>query len=93
MSEWISVDDRLPDELCPVNITWINRNPVLYYAHIKDVPFSATGIYFQGRWYWFSSTCEDCLAEYGRCDADLMDNSIEVTHWMPLPEPQKEECS
>lgn len=36
---WIPVAERLPEELTPVNITWINRSPEQYYADIKDVPF------------------------------------------------------
>lgn len=41
MSEWISVKDRLPDKLEPVNIVWVNREPEPYYSHIKDKPFVA----------------------------------------------------
>ena len=42
-----------------------------------------------GMWYWWSCVCEDFLAEYGRNEPDLVDSDIEITHWMPLPEPQK----
>ena len=28
---WIPVSERLPEELVPVNVTWINRNPEPYY--------------------------------------------------------------
>ena len=87
---WISVKDRLPEELVPVNIVWTNRRPEPYYADIKDKPFTATGIYCNGRWWWYSAVCEDYLAEYGESGADSMDKEIEVTHWMPLPEPPKE---
>ena len=45
MSEWISVKDRLPDKLEPVNIVWVNREPEPYYSHIKDKPFVSTGYY------------------------------------------------
>lgn len=33
--EWISVNDRLPENLEPVNIVWVNTNPEPYYASIK----------------------------------------------------------
>ena len=88
---WIPVSEGLPEDLEPVNITWVNRNPESYYANIKDKPFTATGHYCKGKWYWYSSTCQDYLKEYGRCDVDEIDKDIEVIAWMPLPEPYKAE--
>lgn len=88
---WIPVSERLPEECVPVNIVWINRNPETYYSKIKDVPFSATGVYYNGNWYWYSSTCVDYLAEYGKYEWDLIDKAIDITHWQPLPEPYKED--
>lgn len=90
-SGWISVNDRLPERLEPVNVVWVNRDPEPYYADIKDKPFAATGYYYNGKWWWFSTTCEDYLAEYGYSEVDSVDPGIEITHWMPLPEPPKEE--
>lgn len=87
--KWIPVSERLPDNTDPVNITWVNNDPESYYADIKDKPFTATGHYCNGRWYWYSSTCQDYLEEYGRCDVDEIDKDIEVIAWMPLPEPYK----
>ena len=84
---WIPVSDRLPEELVPVNVTWINRNPESYYAKIKDVPFSATAVYYNSKWYWYSSTCVDYLSEYGENDFDLVDKDIDVIAWQPLPQP------
>ena len=88
---WILVSEKLPEDLEPVNITWVNHNPESYYADIKDKPFTATGYYCKGRWYWYSSTCGDYLKEYGRCDADEIDADVEVIAWMPLPKPYKAE--
>lgn len=87
---WIPVAERLPEELTPVNITWINRNPEKYYADIKDVPFSATGIFHSGKWYWWSVVTIDYLSEYGKYDVDLVDKDIEIVAWQPLPEPYRE---
>ena len=84
---WIPVSERTPDDLEPVNITWINHEPEPYYKEIKDKPFTATGIYFNGQWYWWSTFCADILAEYSFNYGDIIDRSIEVTHWKPLPEP------
>lgn len=32
----------------------------------------------------------DLLAEYGNDNFDLVDDAVEITHWMPLPEAPKE---
>ena len=90
-TRWIPVSERLPKELEPVNITWINHNPESYYADIKDKPFTATGVYFNGQWYWWSTLCTDILAEYSHNYDDIIDDDIEITAWMPLPEPYKAE--
>ena len=91
--KWIPVSERLPEDLEPVNITWVNHNPERYYEEIKDKPFTATGHYYKGRWYWYSCTCQDYLEEYGRCDFDEIDMDIEVIAWMPLPEPYESQES
>lgn len=83
---WIPVSERLPEELVPVNVTWINRNPEPYYAEIKDVPFACTAVYYNEKWYWWSSVCTDYLEEYGEYDVDLVDKDIDIVAWMPLPE-------
>ena len=85
--KWIPVRLGLPEDNIPVNITWVNKDPAPYYAAIKDKPFTATAVYFKGKWFWWSVDVEDMLAEYGRCNADDMASSIEVTAWRPLPEP------
>jgi len=84
---WIPVSERLPENNVPVNITWINRNPAPYYAEIKDKPFTAMAVFFNGKWFWWSVDVEDMLGEYGYCNADDMSSDIEVTAWMPLPIP------
>ena len=90
-TRWIPVGERLPEELEPVSITWTNHNPESYYADIKDKPFTATGVYFNGQWYWWSTLCTDILAEYSHNYEDTIDDDIEITSWMPLPEPYKAE--
>lgn len=88
-SRWIPVSERLPEDLEPVNITWVNHNPESY-ADIKDKPFTATGVYFNGQWYWWSTLCTDMLAAYSHNYDDIIDDDIEITAWMPLPESYKE---
>lgn len=85
--QWISVKDNLPQENEVVNITWVNRSPVSYYADIKDKPFTATAVYYRGIWYWWSTIVQDYLDEYGTLDSEKIDDAIEVVAWIPLPEP------
>lgn len=87
----VYIYERLPEELEPVNVVWVNHNPEPYYQEMKDVPQKATAVYYRKKWYWWSCVCEDLLAKCGRNEPDLVDSKIEITHWMPLPEPPEEE--
>lgn len=82
---WIPVTERLPEERVLVNVLWVNRAPEPYYEKIKDVPFSGTACFYRGNWYWDSPVVLDLLAEYGNDNFDLVDDAVEITHWMPLP--------
>jgi hypothetical protein len=88
---WIPVSERLPKDLEPVNITWVNHEPEPYYHDIKDKNFVATGIYHRDQWYWYSTTCADYLGEYGSNEVDKVDDAVEIVAWMPLPEPYRAE--
>ena len=76
MSTWIKVEDRLPKEGTPV-IVVINWD---FDQQDPDVSASP-GVLSNGDWYgcWFD------FAE------PIQSISGIVTHWMPLPEPPKEE--
>ena len=87
VGEWIPVEERLPEDLMTVNVTWVNRKPQTYYSYIKDKPFVNTALRFNGKWYWWSVVIEDILREYGESVMDEIDNGIEVLAWQPLPEP------
>ena len=89
---WIPVTERLPENIKPVIVTWENTDPKSYYQYIVGKHFIGTAHYKSGKWYWYSSVTEDLLAEYGRCDSEEFDEAIEVTAWMPLPEPYREEA-
>ena len=78
--------ERPPEERTLVNVVWVNRVPEPYYKKIKGVPFSDTACFYRGRWYWDSPAVLDLLAEYGEDEIDLVDEEVEITHWMPLPE-------
>lgn len=90
LPRWISVTERLPEERVLVNVLWVNRAPEPYYEKIKGIPFSDTACFYRERWYWDSPAVIDLLAEYGKDEFDLVDDAVEITHWMPLPEPPEE---
>lgn len=86
VGEWIPCSKRLPDDLEMVTVTWVSRAPIWYYEGIKDIPFTAPAMRFEGNWYW-STTLKDYLIEYGEQNVDLVDSVIEITAWQPLPKP------
>ena len=88
---WIPVTERMPEERVLVNVVWVNRAPEPYYERIKNVPFSGTACFYREKWYWDSPLVLDLLAEYGKDAFDLVDEAVEITNWMPLPEAPEEE--
>ena len=84
---WIPVSERLPEDIKPVIVTWKNNDPKSYYQYIVGKHFIGVAHHLKGKWYWYSSTTEDFLAEYGRYEGEEFDEAIEVVAWMPLPEP------
>lgn len=73
MSEWISVEERLPSD---------ERSVLAYYGFGFDgVP--ASDMRFMGTLSYFCFDPEPHWQHAG--------HGVVVTHWMPLPEPPKEE--
>lgn len=72
MAEWISVNDRLPEESAdkPVNIVWKNTNQTPYYESIRNKPYVGKAYYYNGEWWLFS----------------YVEDNIVITHWMPTPD-------
>ena len=90
VQRWIPCSKRLPENIRPVLVTWKNTDPASYYQYIVGKHFTGTACYKNGKWYWYSSTTEDMLAEYGQYDSEEFDEAIECIAWMPLPEPYEE---
>ena len=84
---WIPCSERLPEDIRPVIVTWKNTDPASYYQYIVGKHFTGAACYKNGKWYWYSSTTEDMLAEYGRYDSEEFDEAIECIAWMSIPEP------
>ena len=83
--KWIPVTKRLPENLDEVIITWEDMSP---FSHKCD-RLTGVAVFNNNRWYWYSRFTRKALKEYGRFKDALIDDSIEITAWMPLPEPYK----
>ena len=95
MSEmrWIPVTERLPEDWEEVIVTWVNTNIEQYDSDSgikKDTTFSGAAFFYKNNWYWYSSTTLHVLMTRGECKEMLMDSTLKITAWMPLPEPYKE---
>ena len=76
---WISVKDRLPEKAWEDNQKWFSK--VVLAATGRSVLYGSFEVYkYNGTW------------EFGSYDEDFdFDRCVTVTHWMPLPEPPKED--
>ena len=69
-TKWISVDDRLPENDCIVDVWMPEYNDP--YKRVADVYFNS----IQKTFY---------------IDYNFLDVTNDITHWMPLPNPPKQE--
>lgn len=86
-NQWIPVSERLPIDMQVVNVTWINTNPPHGCEYMKDIPYTTTCVYHWKKWYWYSPTIREDLAEGYDCEP--VEDEIIIVAWMPLPEPWK----
>ena len=88
MNKWISVEDELPEVNLPgvwdskkskTMLVFLSK-PLDEYGHKRFVDTGYLTTYMTRPNTWLN--CEDCEFEGNPIE-------IEVTHWMPLPEPPK----
>lgn len=89
MTDWISVKDRLPEE--EQDVLMYTSEIEIYGRHKEKKHLQHDiyrGYYEDGQ--WLTSYCYGCEYIY-KMNEKYPNELIEVTHWMPLPEPPKEE--
>lgn len=72
---WIPVTERLPEPWEPVLVTYLSYN-----SHLPKADMLAYIDSDDGLWYWWDDT-----------DPSGTKCIVTITHWMPLPDPPKEE--
>ena len=89
VQEWVSVKDRLPDP--DQDVILCTREIETYGKHHekKKIYRNIYMGYFDGD-EWLTSYCHGCEYIF-RMNEKYPNETIEVTHWMPLPEPPKGE--
>lgn len=102
--EWINVKDRLPE--CEKEVLiWCNRNDYRFVC--PAIYEDGTMLTQDSTWNWYEIDCygtysednDDYFVPQGWWENrqftpdDVYNNPVdcEVTHWMPMPEPPKEE--
>ena len=89
VQEWISVDDRLPEP--EQYVILCTRETETYGKHHekKKIYRNIYMGYFDGN-EWLTSYCHGCEYIF-RMNEKYPNETIEVTHWMPIPKPPKGE--
>ena len=89
VQKWISVKDRLPDP--EQNVLLCTREIETYGEHNekKKIYRNIYMGYLDGH-EWLTFYCYGCEYIF-RMNVKFPNETIEVTHWMPSPEPTKEE--
>lgn len=72
---WISVKDRLPESMVNKVLVWLEHEDLVGYIGFGHFEK------YQGLEMWYDLEHQEQFAKRG----------YTVTHWMPLPEPPKEE--
>ena len=76
--KWIPVTERLPKHLANKVIVRC-KNDYIGFGHYED---------YKGKQTWYNLESDKPFTDWNHEDCE----SYEVTHWMPLPEPPKEDA-
>ena len=85
---WISVKDKFPEEDQEVILCTSETETYGKHREKKKIYKNIYIGYFDG-YEWLTSYCHGCEYIF-RMNEKYPNETIEVTHWMPLPEPPKE---
>ena len=83
VQEWISVDDRLPDDTGYYLVVYRDK-----YNRSTSIAFDMYVKCNVGEWWESEFACD--ITKQFLWATKLQEQ--EVTHWMPLPQPPKGEC-
>ena len=89
VQEWISVDDRLPEPEQSVILYTREIETYGKYYEKKKIYRNIYMGYFDGD-EWLTSYCHGCEYIF-RMNEKYPNETIEVTHWMPMTPPPKGE--
>ena len=87
--DWISVEDRLPEDDQEVILCTSETETYGKHREKKKIYKNIYIGYFDG-YEWLTSYCHGCEYIF-RMNEKYPNETIEVTHWMMLPEPPEEE--
>ena len=77
--EWIKIEDKFPNE---DELVW------LYSENTKCI-FLGSRVYLNNEGWFWSSIDSGTYVYKGLISGDCSIDDLDVTHWMPLPEPPK----
>lgn len=85
MTEWISVKDRLPED--DDEVLMFTEEVETYGRHKekRKIYRNMYRGYYDG-WEWYTSYCYGC-ERIKDVNEKYPDEHVEITHWMPLPDP------